>query len=224
MLTETPMYRLIIGDTAYSSWSLRGWLLLAAFDIPFEQRLVRMYDPAFDAMKDANAPARTVPQLEWDEAGRAHRVWDTMAIAETLAERHPQAGIWPDDAHHRAVARILAAEMHSSFTVLRDACPMNLHRDPAPLAAPPEGLAEDVARIGQLWSWALAETGGPWLGGARFSAADAFYAPVAFRLHEYALAAPGTAEYAARLLAHPAVARWVTTAQADPRRLAHYDR
>ena len=218
------MYRLTIGDTAYSSWSLRGWLLLAGFDLPFEERLVRMYDPAFDAMQVANAPARTVPQIEWDEDGRTHRVWDTLAIAETLAERHPQAGIWPADVGHRAIARSLAAEMHSGFSALRDACPMNIHRPPAPLKAPLEGVAQDVARLGLLWSWALAQTGGPWLGGPRFSAADAFYAPVVLRLHEYALSAPGTGAYADRLLAHPAVARWIAMAKADPRRLTLYDR
>jgi len=217
------MYRITIGDTAYSSWSLRGWLLLAAFELPFEENLVRMYDPAFDALQAANAPARTVPQIEWDEDGTTHRVWDTLAIAETLAERHPDAGIWPTDPHHRAIARCLAAEMHSGFSILRGACPMNLHREPAPLTSPPEGVAADVARLGQLWGWALAQTGGPWLGGAEFSAADAFYAPVAFRLQEYALSAPGTAEYADKLLKYPPVALWTTKAKSDLRRLAHYD-
>ena len=213
------MYRLTIGDTAYSSWSLRGWLLLDAFGLPFEERLVRMYDPAFDAMQTANAPARTVPQIEWDEDGRTRRVWDSMAIAETLAERHPQAGIWPANPHHRAIARTLAAEMHSGFAALRNACPMNIHRAPAPMKTPPEGVAEDVARLGELWRWALAETGGPWLGGPRFSAVDAFYAPVALRLHEYALSAPGTVDYAGRLLEHPAVMHWISMAKANPRRL-----
>jgi glutathione S-transferase len=182
-----------------------------------------MYDPAFDAMQTANAPARTVPQIEWDEDGRTRRVWDTLAIAETLAERHPDAGIWPADPHHRAIARCLAAEMHSSFPALRGACPMNIHRAPAPLKAPPEGVAADVTRLGQLWSWALAETGGPWLGGPRFSAADAFFAPVALRLHEYALKVPGTGDYAERSLEYPAVIRWISKAKSDPRRLAHYD-
>lgn len=217
------MYRITIGDTAYSSWSLRGWLLLAAFDLPFEQNLVRMYDSAFDAMKAANAPARTVPQIEWEEDGVTRRIWDTLAIAETLAERHPEAGIWPDDPHHRAVARCLAAEMHSGFSALRGACPMNLHRDPTPLNDPPEGVAADVARLGKLWSWALAQTGGPWLGGPRFSAVDAFYAPVAFRLQEYALSAAGTEDFAAQLLAHPPIARWSVMAAVDPRRLTIYD-
>ena len=179
-----PMYRLSTGDKAYSSWSLRGWLLLAAFNLPFEDVPVRMYDPEFDAMKAAKAPARTVPILEWDQDGQTRRVWDTLAIAETLAERHPQAGIWPADPWPRAIARTLAAEMQSGFPAFRNACPMNIHRDPAPLKAPPDGVAGDVARLGELWRWALTETGGPWLGGPRFSAADAFYAPVALRLKE----------------------------------------
>ena len=217
------MYRILTGDKAYSSWSLRGWLLLAAFDLPFEDRLVRMYDPAFDAMQAANAPARTVPQIEWDEDGVTRRVWDTLAIAETLAERHPQAGIWPADPDHRAIARTLAAEMHSGFAALRSACPMNIHRVPAPLKAVPDGVAADVARLGELWSWALTETGGPWLGGPRFSAADAFFAPVALRLHEYALSAPGAGDYAERLLENSSVTYWIEMANSDSRRLVRYD-
>lgn len=217
------MYRIHTGDKAYSSWSLRGWLLLAAFDLPFEDVPVRMYDPAFDALKAEKAPARTVPVLEWDEGGTTRRVWDTLAIAETLHERHPEAGIWPADAAHRAVARSLAAEMHSSFATLRSACPMNLHRPPAPLKAPPDGLADDVQRIGQLWAWALDRTGGPWLGGVHFSAVDVFYVPVAFRLREYALAAGATSTTTDRLLDHPAVARWTAMALSDPRRIPLYD-
>lgn len=217
------MYRIITGDKAYSSWSLRGWLLLAAFDLPFEDLPVRMYDPAFEAMQAERAPARTVPVLEWDENGETRRVWDTLAIAETLHERHPQAGIWPAEPRHRAIARTLAAEMHSSFGALRDACPMNIHRAPAPLRVLPEGVAADVARIGQLWTWTLAETGGPWLGGQRFSAVDAFYAPVALRFQEYALSAPGTVDYAGVLLEHYAVKRWTEIAKTDRRRLTHYD-
>jgi glutathione S-transferase len=217
------MYRILTGDKAYSSWSLRGWLLLAAFDLPFEDCPVKMYDPEFDAMKAAKAPARTVPSLEWDEDGRTRRVWDTLAIAETLAERHPRAGIWPAGPWPRAIARTLAAEMHAGFAALRNACPMNIHRAPAPLKAAPEGVAADVARLGELWSWALAETGGPWLGGPRFSAADAFFAPMALRLHEYALSAAGAGGYAGKLLEHPAVIRWIEMAKSDPRRLTHYD-
>lgn len=218
------MYTLTIGDKAYSSWSLRGYLLLAAFDLPFEERLVEMYDPGFDAMQQAHAPARTVPQLAWHEGGRTRRVWDTAAIAETLAERHPDAGIWPEDPWHRAVARCLAAEMHSGFAALRQTCPMNFHRPPGPLANPPAALAGDLARLAQIWAWAVAETGGPWLGGPRYSAADAFFTPVASRLESYGLIAPETEATAARLLTHPAYLRWHGAAMALPHRLTHYDR
>jgi glutathione S-transferase len=217
------MYRLLTGDKAYSSWTMRGWLLLAAFDIPFEDITVRMYDPAFGALRNEKAPARTVPILEWEEDGRTRRVWDSQAIAETLHERHPQAGIWPHGSNQRSLSRVLAAEMHSGFQALRSACPMNIHRNPAPLRAVPRDAVADVAQIGQLWSWALQQTGGPWLGGTRFSAADAFFAPVALRFEEYALAAPGTPGYVAQLLAHPSVTRWVELAKSDPRRLPHYD-
>lgn len=217
------MYRIYTGDKAYSSWSMRGWLLLAAFDLPFEERPVPMYDPAFDAYQRAKAPARTVPMVEWDEGGRQRMVWDTLAIAETLDERHPEAGIWPADPEHRLVARALAAEMHSGLAALRASCPMNVHRAPAPHPALPEAAAADAARVAQLWAWALTSTGGPWLGGPAFSAVDAFYAPVALRFVEYDLPAEGVAHYLRQLLAHPAVVRWVEAAKADPRRIARYD-
>jgi len=218
------MYTLIIGDKAYSSWSLRGWLLLAGFGLPFRERLAPMYDPGFERLAAEHAPARTVPQLEWQEAGRTHRIWDSAAIAETLAERHPEAGIWPADPWARAVARTVAAEMHSGFAVLRSACPMNLHREARPLAEPPGDLARDLDRLGELWAWARREAGGPWLGGAEFSAADAFYAPVAFRLRSYALTTPETEPYVTAVLSHEAVERWRADAVADPRRLTLYDR
>lgn len=216
------MYRIVIGEKAYSSWSLRGWLLLAGFGLAFEEVPVRMYHVDFEAMKAERAPARTVPILEWQEQGRTRRVWESIAIAETLAERHPDAGHWPQDPHHRAVARVLAAEMHAGFGALRGSCPMNLHRDPGPPRRAEEGLDADLDALARLWSWALAETGGPWLAGPRFSAADAFYAPVAFRLRHYALDRPGFGAMAGRLLGHPAVERWASDARADPRRIAYY--
>lgn len=217
------MYRIVIGDKAFSSWSLRGWLSLAAFGLDFEEVPVRMYDPEFEAMKAARAPARTVPILEWDEGGLIHRVWDSLAIAETVAERHADAGHWPADPRCRMVARALAAEMHSGFAALRGICPMNLHRDgSAPVAAGPD-LAADLDRLETLWSWALSETGGPWLGGAAFSMADVFYVPVAFRITGYGLGRPGLDPMVARLLNHPPVRDWQSQALADPRRIAIYD-
>lgn len=217
------MYRIVIGDKAYSSWSLRGWLMLAGFGLEFRETPLRMYDPEFEAMKAERAPARTVPILEWEEDGRTRRVWDSLAIAETLAERHPEAGHWPRDPYHRGVARTLAAEMHSGFPVLRASCPMNLHRGGLPPRRAGPDLAADLDRLEAVWSWALEETGGPWLGGSDFSIADAFYAPVAFRLVGYGLNRPGLATMVERLLAHSAVRRWQAEALADPRRISLYE-
>ncbi|MBK0399838.1 glutathione S-transferase [Limibaculum sp. M0105] len=219
----TASYRIVIAQKAYSSWSMRGWLLLAAFGLGFEERLVRLYTPEFEAMQRDLAPARTVPILEITEGARTVRLWDSLAIAETLAERHPDAGIWPADPDHRALARSLAAEMHAGFQMLRGACPMNLHRRGRALAAPPDGLDADLARLAELWTHALAVTGGPWLGGAAFSAADVFFAPVATRLESYALLTSATEPYARRLLAHPAVARWIADGRDDPERIARYE-
>ncbi len=218
------MYRIIISQKAYSSWSMRGWLLLDAFGLPYEEVFVPLYDPAFEAMKADKAPARTVPIIEWEEEdGFQRRVWDSIAIAETLAERHAGAGHWPIHPLNRAVGRVLAAEMHSGFTALRSACPMNLHRDNVPLKTVSGEILRDVARAGELWAWAIERAGGPWLAGSEFSAADAFYAPLATRLKSYGLFSRSTEAYATRLLEHESVARWVEQAQKDPQRLAVYD-
>ncbi|MEM6933523.1 MAG: glutathione S-transferase N-terminal domain-containing protein [Pseudomonadota bacterium] len=217
------MYRLIIAQKAYSSWSLRGWLLLDAFGIPFKETMIRMYQPDFAAAMNDKSPAQTVPILEWVEAGKTRCVWESLAIAETLAERHPDAGIWPADPANRSVARIIASEMHAGFTVLRTDCPMNLHRSGKPKENPSDALLANVARAGKLWIWALQETGGPWLGGPNFSAADVFMAPLATRLVSYDLLDETTEPYASRLLAHSSVQRWVSDAEADPERIAWYD-
>lgn len=217
------MYTITIGDKAYSSWSLRGWLLLAGFGLPFEEEAIPMYTEAFDAMQAARAPMTSVPQITWQEDGRTIRVWDSAAIAETLAERHPEAGIWPTDPALRSLARMLVAQMHSGFGALRGEAPMNLHREGRPLANPPESLAEDVVRLEALWAWALETSGGPWLAGPAFSAADAFFAPVVFRLTGYALTTPASQLYCDRVAAHPAVARWRAEAKADPRRVERYE-
>ncbi|MEM7179246.1 MAG: glutathione S-transferase N-terminal domain-containing protein [Pseudomonadota bacterium] len=217
------MYTLTTAQKAYSSWSLRGWLLFDAFGIPVEERLVRLYQPEFTEMTVEKAPAQTVPILEWEEDGRRLRLWESLAIAETLAERHPEAGLWPDQPAHRAVARVVAAEMHAGFAEIRDKCPMNLHREGTPRPDPTDALHRDVARAGELWSWALAETGGPWLGGPRFSVADVFMAPLATRLVSYGLLDERTEAYAGQLLAHPSIKRWIEAAKADPERIAYYE-
>ncbi|MBY8977598.1 glutathione S-transferase N-terminal domain-containing protein [Rhodobacteraceae bacterium NNCM2] len=217
------MYTLIIAQKAYSSWSLRGWLMLEPFGIPFEEKLVRLYQPEFDEMTADKAPARTVPILEWQQDGRTMRVWESIAIAETLAERHPEADLWPRDPANRTVARIVAAEMHAGFGTLRTLCPMNLHRVNTPRPDPTEALMSDVARAGEIWNWALAQTGGPWLGGPEFSIADAFMAPLASRLVSYGLLDDRTRDYAERLMSHPSVLRWTEDAHADPERIEFYE-
>jgi glutathione S-transferase len=216
-------YTLHIGDKAYSSWSLRGYLMLRAFGIPFEEKLHPLDDPAFDAFKAAEAPARTVPTLVWSEGGRTFRVWDSLAIAETLAERHPEAGHWPSEPAARVAARTIAAEMHSGFAALRREAPMNTRRQPKARPMPPEALA-DLARIEALWAWARSHGGaGPFLFGA-FSAADAFYAPIAWRITGYALpVSDASAAYVRALLGHPAMMEWTAAAAADPRRIAKYE-
>lgn len=199
------MFQLVLGDYAYSSWSLRGWLLLERFGIPFRTRMVDFHDPTGVAGQVADiAPARTVPTLVAEDGAV---VWDSLAIAEELASRCPDAGIWPEDPALRAMARSLAAEMHSGFAALRGDCPMNLRRAYEGLH-PSGAVRADLDRIEALWAHALGRSGGPWLAGA-YSAADAFFAPVAARIAGYGLSVgEGAQAYVAAHLADPAFRRW----------------
>lgn len=197
-------YELAIGDRAYSSWSLRGWLLFDAFGLKVRARTARLYTDALPALLAEFAPARTLPAMRTPER---HVVWDTLAMAEHLAEAHPEAGLWPADPRLRALARSLAAEMHSSFSALRTACPMNLRVSYAD-CAPDAATLADLARIEALWRHARAGSGGPWLCGA-YSVADVFFAPVAARIAGYNLpVGPEAADYVAAHLAHPSFRRW----------------
>ena len=214
-------YTLFLGDATYSSWSLRGWLFLDAFDIPFRPAWVPMYTDAFTDMQARNAPARTVPALEID--GEGALVWESLAIAETLAERHPEAGHWPQDVAARAVARSLAGEMHAGFRALRDRPSMNLRRIYDGFE-PTEAESADAARVQELWSWALEKFGGPYLGGTSFGAVDAMFAPVATRFVTYGFALDTPAEaYVKTIYAHPSFRRWHAIADADPRVVTRYD-
>lgn len=199
-------YDLVIGDRAYSSWSLRGWLLFDAFGIPVRTLSARLYtDELADVLKDF-FPARTAPTMRTPEGSI---VPETIAIAEELATRHPGAGIWPTDPHARATARVLAAEMHAGFTALRSFCPMNLRVSYTDCQPPPDVLA-DLRRLETLWSWARETTHSatPWLCGA-YSAADAFFAPVASRIATYNLPVNADAMlYVNAHLAHPSFRRW----------------
>jgi len=214
-------YTLYLGDAAYSSWSLRGWLLLDAFDLPFKPAWVPMYSEAFTAMQERHAPARTVPALKIDEDDAL--VWESLAIAETLAERHPEAGHWPQDMAARAAARSLAGEMHAGFRALRDRPSMNLRRRYDGFE-PTAAEDADAARVQKLWGWALEKFGGPYLGGAEFGAVDAMFAPVATRFVTYDFATDETAQaYVETIYAHPSFRRWHAMADADPRVLDRYD-
>ena len=195
---------LYIGDYAYSSWSLRGWLLMERFGIGFASVLVDFARAEVAEQMPEAAPARTVPTLVTADGAV---IWDSLAMAEELASRYPEAGIWPQDPSLRALARSLAAEMHSGFAALRDHCPMNLRC--AYLEVPvPEAVDRDLRRIERIWTHALAQSGGPWLCGA-YSAADAFYAPVAARIAGYGLKVSDVAQdYVTAHLADPSFRRW----------------
>lgn len=200
------MYRLYIANKNYSSWSLRPWLLLRVLGIPFEEKLVPFGKGAFDGF----SPSGKVPCL--DDGGAI--VWDSLGITEYLAERH--AGIWPEEAAARAWARCAAAEMHSGFVALREYCTMNCGIRVRLEPQRPE-VDRDVARIVELWHEGLARFGGPWLAGARCTAVDAFFAPVALRFQSYGIALPEPAAgYAERLRALPAMQQWYEAGLAEP--------
>jgi glutathione S-transferase len=212
--------QLWVGNKNYSSWSMRAGVLMRALGIPFDERRVRLDladASAFRALLSPVTPAGRVPVLVLDDGWT---VWDTLAITETLHERFPDRGVWPADARSRARARSICAEMHAGFAALRTHCPMNIEADLAAAGATvwatqPEVRA-DVERVETMWADALGASGGPFLFGAAFCAADAFYAPVAMRLRGYALpVSEASAAYVRRLEAVPAVAAWMADARAE---------
>jgi glutathione S-transferase len=206
-------YDLVIGDRAYSSWSLRGWLLFDAFGIPVRLHRARLYTDELPVLLKDFFPARTAPTMRTPDGSV---VPESIAIAEELATRHPEAGIWPTDPHARATARVLAAEMHAGFTALRSHCPMNLRVSYTDCAPGPDVLA-DLQRLETLWAWARQTTGSktPWLCGP-YSAADAFFAPVASRIATYNLPVGAmTMAYVNAHLAHPSFRQWRAMGMVD---------
>lgn len=214
-------YTVLVGEYAYSSWSMRGWMMADAFGIPFRTKYVPMYSEDFTNFQTEYAPARTVATLLIDEDSGPQAVWDSLAIAETLHEAHPDAGVWPSDPIIRRAARSLAAEMHSSFRALRDRPSMNL-RARYEGFRPTEAELADVARVEELWEWALAASGGPYLCG-EFSAVDAMFAPVATRLVTYGFEVGEAARgYVEAIYAHPSFRRWHACADAQQRVIERY--
>jgi glutathione S-transferase len=203
--------KLIIGNKNYSSWSFRPWIAMKLAGIAFEERVISLNDPDF---KRAIAPVSQngkVPALDDDGV----HVWESLAILEYLAEKFPQAGLWPADARARAHARAVAAEIHGGFVALRSECPMNFWRPVKRRELSADALA-NVARVDAMWSECQARYGGPFLFGA-FGAADAMYAPVVSRLHTYAVEVGERARaYMGAVMALPAWREWKEAALKEP--------
>lgn len=203
------MYALYIANKNYSSWSLRPWVLLKTLGIDFEERFVPfLQGSSYDEFRKFS-PTGLVPCLVDGE----RTIWDSLAITEYAAEDHPE--VWPADRTARAWARSAAAEMHSGFSALRNTCGMNvgvrvrLHEQTPALKA-------DLDRVDELWTEGLDRFGGPYLAGERFTAVDAFFCPVAFRIQTYNPPVEERARaYAARLLRLPAMQEWQDAALAE---------
>lgn len=209
------MYQLHIANKNYSSWSLRPWVLMRELGIPFEEIIHTFVPGGSLAAFRAFSPSGRVPALHDGKTV----VWDSLAIAEYLAERHD--GVWPKDAAARAWARSAAAEMHSGFATLRERCSMNCGLR-VRLKEMPDALTKDVSRIGELWVGGLTRFGGPFLAGKTFTNVDAFFAPVALRVQTYGLKLdPAAQAYTQRLIDLPSMRTWYEAALAETFRGEH---
>jgi glutathione S-transferase len=213
--------QLVIGNKNYSSWSMRPWLAMRASNIVFEEIFVPLYTGKADKERILSfSRSGKVPVLVDGDV----TVWDSLAIVEYVAERFPEARLWPDDRARRAHARSISAEMHSGFLALRNECGMNLHR---PVRAIPlsEDARANIARIEQIWTECRARYGefGPYLFGA-FSAADAMYAPVVTRFRTYAIELGQEAQaYIETMTALPAFQEWTRAALAETLRIEQFE-
>lgn len=201
-------YILITANRNYSSWSLRPWVLMKALGIAFDDRIEPFTKPNnYDEFR-AFSPTGQVPVL----LDGVRTVWDSLGIALYLAERHD--GVWPQDQAARAFAMCAVAEMHGGFSALRNDCTMNVgvRVKPRPMR---DALLRDVARVREIFEHALASFGGPWLAGPAFTALDAFFAPVAFRIRTYGLDVGKGQAWVDHILAHPAMLQWEAEALAE---------
>ena len=211
------MYTLYIANKNYSSWSLRPWVLMRALAIPFEERLVPLEQGSCWDSYRRFSPNGRVPCLH----DGAAVIWDSLAIVEYLSEQHP--AVWPPDAGTRAWASCVASEMNSGYGELRGRCAMKCGLR-VKLREMPDALRADVARVDEIWSEGTDRFGGPYLAGPAFTAADAFFAPVAFRVQTYDLPLSDTARaYAALLLGHEAMVEWYQAGLAEPWREAGHE-
>lgn len=217
------MLQLTIGNRNYSSWSMRAGVLLRQAGIAHQEILVRF--DSFDANSQFRqslaglSPTGKVPVLTDSEPGNGLVVWDTLSIAEYLAERFPEKQLWPSSVAARATARSVCAEMHSGFTALRGNCPMNIEASLPQVGQllwrDKPAVRADVQRLSEMWCALLQQHGGPLLFG-QFSIADAYFAPVVMRLKTYALpVAPEVGAYMQRVCALQGVSSWVNDALAE---------
>ena len=209
-------YTLIIGTRNWSSWSLRPYLALKAIGAPFGEEVIQLRHDSTTEEVQRRSPSGRVPLLKIAEDGREQLVWDSLAICETLAERHPEAKLWPDDPGLRAEARAYAAEMHSGFPDLREQLSMEFVRR-LPIPALREGTKAQIARIISAWTHVLERDGSNdgFLFG-HFSIADCMYAPVVSRFRTYGVAVPAVVQaYCDRIWALPAMRNWEKAAQAE---------
>ncbi|RZL08953.1 MAG: glutathione S-transferase family protein [Rubrivivax sp.] len=205
------MDQLYIANKTYSSWSLRPWVLMTELGLPFDERLVPFGSGSNREAFRRFSPTGQVPCLVTDDG---QTLWESLAIVEFLAERQP--AVWPADAQARAWARCAAAEMHAGFQSLRSQCPMTCAWR-VRLRGVDAALQRDLDRLDELWGEGLARFEGPFLAGDRFTAVDAFFCPVAIRVQSYGLTlGEAAAAYVQRLLALPAMRRWVAEALAEP--------
>ncbi len=210
------MIKLIIGNRAYSSWSMRGWLAVRQSGLEFEELVVPVFDEAWEQLREGDefAPSLGKVPILWDGDSV---VWDSIAIVEFLADRVGRDKFWPAEDAARGMARSMAAEMHSSFGNLRRDLPMNVRRNYGARELSPK-VVEEINRILQLWAQARARFGGTgqYLFG-EWCAADIMFAPVVTRFVTYSVPVPPfAATYMEAVLAHPAVAEWIEKAQEEP--------
>lgn len=213
-------YELITANRNYSSWSLRPWVLMKALGIAFDDRIEPFTKPAnYDDFR-AFSPTGQVPALIDGGIDGGRTVWDSLGIALYLAERH--AGVWPADEGARAFAMCAVAEMHGGYSALRNDCTMNVgvRVRPKPMSA---ALTRDVTRLREIFEQGLSRFGGPWLAGPTFTALDAFFAPVAFRIRTYGLDVGGGQAWVDTILAHPAMLQWEAQALAETWREAGHE-
>ena len=202
---------LIIGNKNYSSWSFRPWIAMKVAGITFEERVISLNDSDFKRAIASVSKNGRVPAIDDDGV----HVWESLAVLEYLAEKFPQAKLWPTDGRARAHARAIAAEMHAGFAALRGECPMNFWRPVKRRDLSADALA-DAARIDAMWSECLVRYGGPFLFGA-FGAVDAMYAPVVSRFYTYAVEVGKSSRvYMEAVMALPAWGEWKEAALKEP--------